>query len=494
MDDDDEDAKLYIPIDQFKPTNLQNQLSSIILNIDSTKTLNFSKLKLNSIEKLIKVLTNHKTFSWSIINHNNDLMNLNNCLIFIKFHYLNDLKWFLETYNNKNIIDLIPGTSIIINESLEEYLKIDSTTEVPGISTTLVNKINLILNNPKNKESTTNTNNTKTFTGFEDLDQVLNSYNNYKVDNNDLIDIPNNMKDSIIKDIINFRSKMLLIEKDRRKKEIELERIKTKNKLKQLFEGIKETTSNSTNSTTAGTQQEVKLPTSDREEYEELTDEEYLQFLQNQQRKSLEDDYNAHLNVMNNKQVTEYDVLVKKLDQALTYENDYLMNNKLKFIDDLKNYEKHGLFQLYNQHYNDYLKIRSSKRALEEDRDKLDKEEELKQLAANEPPAAETSTISTPPTKKVKVETTDVIDMSKLSDDVKQLIKSKIVDLVEEYLGIKDEFLIQVITESLIDSSTTTTLSDDKKSELVNELVQVLDEDSENLVNDLWNYITSVAV
>ena len=48
------------------------------------------------------------------------------------------------------------------------------------------------------------------------------------MDNNDLIDIPNNMKENIIKDIIKFRSRMLLIEKEQRKKEIEMERIKTK--------------------------------------------------------------------------------------------------------------------------------------------------------------------------------------------------------------------------------------------------------------------------
>ena len=90
-------------------------------------------------------------------------------------------------------------------------------------------KINLIINNPINYTKG------KKNSGTEDLDQVLDSYSNYKVDNNDLIDIPNNMKENIIKDIIRFRSRMLLIEKEQRKKEIEMERIKTKNKLKRII-------------------------------------------------------------------------------------------------------------------------------------------------------------------------------------------------------------------------------------------------------------------
>lgn len=58
--------------------------------------------------------------------------------------------------------------------------------------------------------------------------------------------------------------------------------------------------------------------------------------------------------------------------------------------------------------------------------------------------------------------------------------------MVENSLGIKDEFLIQVINENLEASNL------DNKQELIDELVQVLDEDAESLVNELWDYIETM--
>ena len=70
---------------------------------------------------------------------------------------------------------------------------------------------------------------------------------------------------------------------------------------------------------------------------------------------------------------------------------------------------------------------------------------------------------------------------------MKSKLNDKIIELVEEYLGVKDEFLVQVINDNLQNSSLS------KKKELIEELVEVLDEDSENLVNDLWKYIEKLS-
>lgn len=510
IDDIVEDIKLYVSIDKLKPENFQNQLTTIIINQFPTN------LKSNLIEQLLKMLMNLKKFVWSFINH--ELIDLK--LIFIKFDQLKDLKWFLLTYCD-HISQLIPNVTIITNDKVNEYLNNNKDSslakvEPSKITDNLKAKINLIINNPINYTKG------KKNSGTEDLDQVLDSYSNYKVDNNDLIDIPNNMKENIIKDIIRFRSRMLLIEKEQRKKEIEMERIKTKNKLKELFEGIKE---NSTDSTTrkatnkAAVGVTISPKVSHRDEYEDMNDKEYEEFIAVEERNKLNDQYNKKLKSFQNNQHAEYIKLTNKLKSLQNYESD-LIDNKLKYIDNLKNYQTNGLAHLYTHNYSDYLRMRSQKRSLEEIKDAEDMKQELEEIKKNGGQVASTNTntntkpstyssgvselattsVETPKSTTTTTTTNDTTDepvakKSKLAKEiiiidlpptVKQSLQEKIVELVENSLGIKDEFLIQVINENLEASNL------DNKQELIDELVQVLDEDAESLVNELWDYIETM--
>lgn len=510
IDDIVEDIKLYVSIDKLKPENFQNQLTTIIINQFPTN------LKSNLIEQLLKMLMNLKKFVWSFINH--ELIDLK--LIFIKFDQLKDLKWFLLTYRD-HISQLIPNVTIITNDKVNEYLNNNKDSslakvEPSKITDNLKAKINLIINNPINYTKG------KKNSGTEDLDQVLDSYSNYKVDNNDLIDIPNNMKENIIKDIIRFRSRMLLIEKEQRKKEIEMERIKTKNKLKELFEGIKE---NSTDSTTrkainkAAVGVNISPKVSHRDEYEDMNDKEYEEFIAVEERNKLNDQYNKKLKSFQNNQHAEYIKLTNKLKSLQNYESD-LIDNKLKYIDNLKNYQTNGSAHLYTHNYSDYLRMRSQKRSLEEIKDAEDMKQELEEIKKNGGQVASTNTntntkpstyssgvselattsVETPKSTTTTTTTNDTTDepvakKSKLAKEiiiidlpptVKQSLQEKIVELVENSLGIKDEFLIQVINENLEASNL------DNKQELIDELVQVLDEDAESLVNELWDYIETM--
>ncbi|RCK67755.1 U1 small nuclear ribonucleoprotein component SNU71 [Candida viswanathii] len=463
----DEDLLHFIPIEEFQFKNLHNQISSVSINGFP------NDLKPQALEKILNLLIHlddedkKRRYKWSAINLNNTIVDLK--LIFIKFDHVADLKWFLATYS-MTIGDIIPGAAIIPNDLIGDTL--DSLTITPSsVPESLKSKVSLTITSPKNKA-------TKKVTGLEDLDQVLDSYSNYKVDNNDLIDIPNDMKESIVKDIIKFRSRMLLMEKDLRKREIEHERIKTKQKLKRLFEGIKETTTDGT-TTTTDSPMDVLLPTSNREEYEDMNEEEYEKYLQNQETVLLEEEYKKRKAELAKNQDKELAKLSETLDKLKGYEN-HLVDNKLKHIDDLKNYESLGLSNLYTHKYNDYLRIRSQKRTLEEEQDELDRAEELKEAKVETPvEEAVAAAPAEPAAKKTKVE----IIISELPGDVKSSLNDKIVELVEEYLGVKDEFLVQVINDNLESHNLS------RKKELIDDLVEVLDEDSENLVNDLWNYI-----
>lgn len=510
IDDIVEDVKLYVSIDKLKPENFQNQLTTIIINRFP------NNLKINLIEQLLKMLMNSKPFVWSFINH--ELIDLK--LIFIKFDQLIDLKWFLLTYNNY-ISQLIPKVSIITNDKVDEYLNNNKDTslmhvEPSKITDNLKAKISLIINNPINYTKG------KKNSGTEDLDQVLDSYSNYKVDNNDLIDIPNNMKENIIKDIIKFRSRMLLIEKEQRKKEIEMERIKTKNKLKELFEGIKETSENSpdgitTTGTTSKTGAGFKIPhkVSYRDEYGDMNDKEYEEFIANEERNKLNDEYIKKLKSFQNNQHDEYIKLTNKLRSLQNYESD-LIDNKLKYIDNLKNYQTNGLAHLYIHNYSDYLRMRSQKRSLEETKDAEDVKQELEEIKKNggevaaktksstataaasestttttttgatvEPSKSTSNTTADEPVHKKSKPSKEII-IVELSSSIKQSLQEKIIELVENSLGIKDEFLIQVINENL------ETFNLNNKQELIDELIQVLDEDAESLVNELWEYIETI--
>lgn len=477
----DEKLNKFIPIEEFKFKNFHNQLSSIIIKGIP------NDLKLQVLEKLLNLLISNRSFKWSLINNLNNKNNITNDLklIFIKFDQLVDLKWFLETYST-TINDIIPGCNIIKNDLIKDNLE-SLKIEPEEIKESLKSTINLIINNSKNKEI-------KKVTGLEDLDQVLDSYSNYKVDNNDLIDIPNDMKESIVKDIIKFRSRMLLIEKDLRKREIEQERINTKNKLKRLFEGIKESnetgnnngngsSSFSTTTTSNDGNNKSIFPMSNREEFEDMNDEEYEKYLKDQQALKLEEEYNQRLKEWEINQNKEYKKLNELLKNLQNYENQ-LIDNKLKFIDDFKNYQNLSISNLYNHKYNDYLKFRSKKRSLEEQQDELDRSQDHQpqpQLEEQQKPIIKQDQ---PVVKKLKVES---IIINELSKDLKSKLNDKIIELVEEYLGVKDEFLVQVINDNLQNSSLS------KKKELIEELVEVLDEDSENLVNDLWKYIEKLS-
>ena len=316
-------------------------------------------------------------------------------------------------------------------------------------------------------------------------------YSNYKVDNSELIDVPTHMRESIVKDVIKFRSRVLLKEKEKRKREIEMERIKTKNKLKELFEGIKETNELEKNTATPEPESSSARPKieSTRDEYEEMNDDEYLEYKELEEADKLEKQYQEELIKMKNRERIERYQLLDRLESLEKYESN-LIDNKLKFIDEFRNIDKDStgkstsqlgaLVNLYTYNYNLYLKTRIQKRNFEQTKDEQDEKQEQQELQTSQ--SVDQFVVSQLVTKKPKKDTSDII-INNLSKEVKQQLQSKIVDLVQEYLGVEDDVLVDVINENLQNMIL------NGRKELIQELSEVLDEDAENLVNGLWEYV-----
>ncbi|KAK6464267.1 hypothetical protein DFJ63DRAFT_67643 [Scheffersomyces coipomensis] len=313
---------------------------------------------------------------------------------------------------------------------------------------------------------------------------------------NELIDVPSNMREGIVKDIIKFRSEVLNIEREMRKKEIENERKGTKERLKKIYEGIKETNEETVVKSSKDTPEVIARIV----EFPELNDKEYDAFLKTEDEESLEKNYILKLAQMQATESIERLQLESTLQKLKSYEQD-LINNKERYFKEIQkasefdptvevlNRQKMSHFtsilKFYADDYAGYMSERSEKRLAEE---LADKEIEKNESELNKDEAA-------PSVKKIKVEAqvdTEVVDESiddnvfviaKLSQEDTEKINEKIKSLVEEYLGEVDDTLVNTISKNITKNNL------EAKEDLVKDLSEVLEEDAESLTNDLWEFI-----
>lgn len=493
----DEEMTRFVPLEDLVPTNLKQEVTTVCVK-------SFPNVKGPSIEKIFSILfenspfgSSKQLFQWSMLTneHTDDRY------IYIRFYNLDVAKWFID--NAKEPMSQISDKiSIVSDSSGESYLEAPSEEKrkKSDFSQQLV-QMRRILNNSKNHE------NTSKKTGLEDLDEVLQHYNTYTVEQSELVDVPKDMKKKIVKDIIKFRSKVLTIEKDRRKREIEIERRKAKNRLQMIFEGIKETSA-----LEKGEDEVVEAEEEDGESMEDKMDEEeFLKYTQEVQDKALEEEYAKKVGFLQNREQTEKLPLVEKLKKLVNYENN-LIDNKFVYIEEFRNFDdlsaesissnisKAPRYKLNFTNHSEYIRLRNKERAREEE---LDAADELKEMAEAESVQAAQNFISSFRNNQPKaeaeadVEAEEMVEaevsedaemvinvvISNLPDQQLQLINDKIGELIEEYLGIRELVLIDFIFDFIKTKNLTA------KEELINELDETLDEDSVIVVKELWNFI-----
>lgn len=484
--DDEHPPELMVTVDDMVPRNRQHQLATVLFQ-------NCPSLSNNAMEKVLVLISlllskERSVAQWCRIS-DHDLANVNG--VFVRFSSVaavRTLRRHWDTLRTVFDVELVAGVPLDNEEAKES--PIDDArlqkirTEIAGI---IANK------NNRGK--------TASRSGTEDLDEVMQYYRTYRVENSELVEVPKELKAKIVKEIIRFRSKVLSIERDARKREIELETRKAKARITQIYQGIKESSSGPQSVSSDGALDEAaenaaleeqKLDDSKTDDpIDTMTNEEYEKYLKEKEALHLKSVYDQKIEKMHSLEKFEKASLLAQLNSAASYE-DNLIDNKLSYLEDYKQFVDFEVtsrnpvlssnLRLYYNNHSEYLRIRNIQRSAEEEKDKADEEEEAQQQ--RELPTAP-SVPTQAKTHEVDTSGVDGIVISKLSSEVQTKIHDRIGELIEEYLGIKEDVLIDFINDFILENNLS------KKDTLIAELQETLDEDSNNVVNSLYECIHS---
>lgn len=458
----------------LEPKNRQQQMATVLFE-------NFPVLRHVFIERILLHVVAlapaevPKEFCWSIVTYGSTGSHSDVTNVFVRFASVETAEWIHS--NSSELSSVLPGVEIACDSSLEQKTATVSESEVK----LLEKEFSQIRANKNNYSIDTKR------TGTEDLDEVMQHYQTYKVENSELVEVPKDLKETIVKDIIKFRSKVLTIERDRRRKEIETERRKAKLRLTQVFEGIRSAADVSSD---AKDSMEVDLAEEKTDPTDELNDEEYEAFLADQRKAESEKAYQAKVAQIEALESSQKLRLLERLDTAVNYESN-LIDNKFALMDEIKalldfdpakQATKSSHLLLYYTDHGEYIRIRNAERAREEKLDKENAEEETK------PDEEELITESHQEPEKAQEDDVMEVDIviSSLSEEALSSIERKIGDLIEEYLGIREDVLIDFVFGFVKEKNLTL------KEELVSELLETLDEDSKTVVDELHDYIRSL--
>lgn len=471
----DVDPDSYVELSHLESKNRQHQVATVLFE-------NFPALRKSLVERVLGIVIGLapseviKTFRWSVLEPGSTGSRSDVTNVFVRFSSVETAEWVLG--NVDQLQKILSGVTLAFDEDLvarAPTITIEETKKVGDeVTRILSNKKNLSVDSKK--------------TGTEDLDQVMQYYRTYKVDNSELVEVPKDLKETIVKDIIKFRAKVLTIERDRRKKEIERERRKAKFRLTQIVEGI--TTAAEVKDgeeSSAAMDVEIEEKT---DPLDSLNEDEYESFLAEDEQRAFEKSYQTKLAELEQLESSEQTRLLEQLDLAVNYESN-LIDNKLGLIDEIRAFQdaqpaKSGSkLRLYYSNHSEYVRIRNIERSKEEKLDAADAQKTAEITVANAPEPIAVEEIA-PVVQKDAMDVEVVV--SDLSAQFLLDIQAKIGDLIEEYLGIKEEVLIDYIFEFVREHNL------GQKEELISELLETLDEDSIVVVEQLHAFIRSHVV
>lgn len=399
-----DDLESFAEIDKMTPENRQQQKCTVLLQ-------GFPALKPQPMEKVLKRLL-QREFKWSVVLNEKAVDEHDHKFVFVRFSKVKDAEWFGKNWARTKLS--IPSLNAIFDT------EVSSNGEAEGEADAEVRRI---LRNKANYG-------TVTTVGTQDLDEVLEYYKLYKVEPNDLVAVPREMREKIVRDIILFRFRLLTLERENRRKEDERERLLAKARVRQLFQGLTQS---------AEVEEETEGPMS------HLNDEQYEKHLATIEKDALESAFQAELRAVKQTETGEKAKLVRQLKLALEYERS-LVENKAEHMDDTRRSAEMR-----------YTQQRAEFKQREEAADQMDIDDEASD--AVEP-------------QEIRI---------RLRSEGDSGLKQKVAELVEEYLGVAEEVLIDFIYNHIEQGGA--------KEDLVAELRETLDEDSEAVAGQLYEYI-----
>ena len=273
----------------------------------------------------------------------------------------------------------------------------------------------------------------------------------YVIDEEELRGVPQDALPQLIKDIKEFRLKVLENERKKREKEVLEEKKRSKAQLRKLFEKYQSDSDRMV---------EDDDDESDEED-DDLTDEQYEELRIKKE--------NA-------------DMLKKFRDKLRSVESIQRRNKDvLRELEELRNYEQSLDKTLKPEYEHGRFRRSGRDKKLEMEADQKDREEELTENKAAKEADNFLSTINIP----LKVNISKSLTLEDLDDDqldsLLQRLKPKLDEYMEEILGTKEDELSDYIISIIKDEK--------NKEKLAQELEEAFADDAESLRDKIWNDI-----
>lgn len=415
----------FVELKQFQPSGLKDQLCEVALS--------GVKLGNSAIEQILNEVVADGEYKWSFIDEGE------NKLVFLRFIDEDLLK---SAAKIRRVQDLegfeINGKEwhVVIEENTANFIQDSKVSGEKLDKEALKEKVDKILNSTLGKGE-----------GNNDLD--------YQVDETELQDLPPESLPQLRKDIKDFRLKVLENEKKKREKE-SLEEVKrSRAQLRKLFEKFK----NEENEIVEDDEDD----SDDDDEGEDLTDEQYeAQRIENENKEILRK-YNEKVKVALNEQ---------RQNRVLIEEFEELKNHELNLDKTVHSDYEQGKFK---PSHRDKL--------LEAERDEKDRQNELKEKEISAQSENFLNSINIPLKMNIGIAKNNELSVEDIDDDkldsILEKIKPKIEGYIEEFLGMKEEELLEYILMIIKENRT--------KQSLVEELKETFDEDAVKIGDKVWS-------